>query len=146
MRVETRNPYTIATYGAGTVYALTNTQAAIDMGTTDPVIVLARAGTYLISGTVQLKYNAATFAANQTATCKIRRTNNTAADLTAATRTADLRIITLLTDNAGTVIIPPTIYTTSNTDDSLTLFGAVSTAPGAGSVDVVSAEIIAIKL
>ncbi len=135
--------YPIAAYASGTVYSLTNTSALVDFGTTDPILTIDKPGTYWVSAKAQLKYNAATFAANQTATCKIRRTNNTASDLTNATRTADLRIITTITDNAGLIEIPETVYTTANQDDHLQLWCSVSAAPGAGSVDVTSAEITA---
>lgn len=138
--------YNLSAYAAGTVYSLTNTQAAVDFGTTDPAITIDKAGTYLIMGSAQLEYNGTTYAANQTATLKFRRTNNTAADLTNATRTVELEIVTTLTGNAGAVVIPPTIYTTANTNDAIAMFGAVSAAPGAGTVDVMSAEIVAIRL
>lgn len=138
--------YPKTVYASGTVYSLTNTQAAIDFGTTDPGLTLDKAGTWLILSSAQLKYNAATYAGNQTATLKLRRTNNTAADLTSATRTVDLRIITTITDNAGLVQIPAVIYTTANINDAIAMFGAVSAAPAAGSVDVTSAEILAVRL
>lgn len=135
--------YPLAAYASGTVYSLTNTSALVDFGTTDPILTIDKPGTYWVSGKAQLKYNAATFAANQTATCKIRRTNNTAADLSGATRTIDTRIITTITDNAGLVEVPETVYTTTNQDDHLQLWCSLSAAPGAGSVDVTSAEITA---
>lgn len=144
--VGSRVNYNLTVYAAGTVYALTNTAALVDFGTTDPSLTIDTAGTYILFGNLQLKYNAATFAANQTAVGKLRRTNNTAGDVTNATRTIDLRIITTVTDNAGVIVIPPVIYTTANTNDQIQIFGNVSTAPAAGSVDVVSAEIVAIRL
>lgn len=137
---------TLSVYAAGTAYSLTNTAAAVDMGTTDPSLTITRSGTWLIFGRARLKYNAATFAANQTATVKLRRTNNTAADVTGATTTATLRIITTITDGAAECVIPPVLYTTSNTDDAIAIFGNLSAAPGAGSVDVTEAEIVAIKV
>ncbi len=142
----TRINYYLSAYASGTVYALTNSSALVDFGTTDPDIVIDRSGTYLLRGSVQLKYNAATFAANQTATCKIRRINNTAADLTGATRTIDLRILTTLTDNAGLILIPETFYNTTNTNDELQIFCTLSASPGAGSVDAVSASITAQRM
>lgn len=134
----------ITAYAAGTVYSLTNAAAKIDFGTTDPVIIISASGTYRISATARLKYNAATFAANQTATIKLRRTNNTAADLTNATDSITMRIITTLTDNAGLASID-VIYTTTNSDDNIELWGSLDVAPSAGSVDVVAAKIIAIR-
>lgn len=122
-----------AAYGVGTPYALTNSAAAIDFGTTDPAIVLPKAGTYMISGQVNLAYNAATVAA-ETATIKVRRTNNTAADLSDVV-VLDLPAATTLTHTYGIFQIPPFIYTTAATDDAVTLFANVSAALGAGTID-----------
>lgn len=138
--------YTLAAYAAGTAYSLTATQAQVAFGTTSPSITLDRAGTWLIFAAAALKANAATFAAVQTATLKLRRTNNTAADLTSATRDATVPIMTTLTDNAGLVQIPAVVYTTQNVTDIIQLFGAVSVIPSAGSLDVISAEIMALRL
>lgn len=136
----------LTVYGAGSAYSLTDTAAAVDMGTTDPALTITSAGTWLLFGRAYLKYNGATYAANQTATIKLRRTNNTAADVTNATTTATLRIITTITDTVGIMELPPVVYTTTLADDSIAVFGSVSAAPAAGSVDVVEASIVAIKL
>ena len=137
----------VATYGVGTNYAFTATAAAIDFGTTDPVDVINEAGTYLILAQVQVKYNAATVAA-ETATIKVRRTNNTAADLTGASVTIDLPVSTTLTHTYGIVQLPPVIYQTVLRDDSLTIFANVSAALGAGSIDAESpgTSVVAIRL
>ena len=138
--------YNLSAYGVGTAYALTNTAAAIDFGTTDPVIVLDKAGTYLILGHVNLAYNAATVAA-ETATIKVRRTNNTAADLSVVP-VLDLPTSTLLTHTYEIVPIPPFVYTTTATDDSITLFANVSAALSAGSIDAtaIGTSIVAVRL
>jgi hypothetical protein len=139
--------YNLAAYGVGTAYALTDTAAAIDFGTTDPVKVLDQAGTYLLLASVQVEYTGATVAA-ETATLKLRRTNNTAADVTASTVVIDLPAATTLTHTYGVVHLPPVIYTTATTDDSLTIFGNVSAALGAGTIDATATgtSIIAIRL
>lgn len=138
--------YRVATYGAGTAYSLTNTAAAIDLGTTDPVAVINKAGTYLIFGWVNLQYVGATFAANRTVTIKLRRTNNTPADLTGGTVTLGTNVTTTVTGTLAIVSINPVVYTTANTDDSITLFGDVSTVPSAGSLDVTQASVVAVRL
>lgn len=124
---------TTEAFGAGTAYALTNSAAAIDFGTTDPAIVIPQAGTYLISGQVNLAYNGATVVA-ETATIKVRRTNNTAADLSPVV-VLDLPAATTLTHTYGVFVIPPFVYTTAATDDAITLFANVSAALGAGTID-----------
>jgi len=138
--------YTRTAYGVGTAYAFTNTAAAIDFGTTDPSITLAEAGTYVIYGQVQLAYNAATVVA-ETATVKVRRTNNTAADLSSVV-VIDLPVATTLTHSYGVVTIPPVVYTTTATDDVVTLFGNVSAGLGAGTIDAtaVGTSIVAVRI
>lgn len=133
-------------YASGTAYALTNTSTALDFGTTDPALTITQPGTYLIFSRANLKYNAATFAASRTVTLKLSRTNNSAADITNATITFLTDIITTLTYTAGIISIPPVLYTTANADDSITIKGDVGVVPTAGSLDVVAAEIIAIRL
>lgn len=132
-------------YGAGTAYTLTNTAAAVDMGTTDPVVTINSAGTYLIQVRVLLNYAAATVSA-ETATIKLRRTNNSANDVTGATTTIDLPVATTLTHSYGAVTLPPVIYTTLNTDDSLTIFANVSATLGAGSIQVGECSIVALRI
>lgn len=133
-------------YGAGTAYSFTNTAAAIDFGTTDPAIVLAAAGTYLLFGQVFIAYAGATVVA-ETATVKMRRTNNTAADVGQVV-VIDLPVSTTLTNNYGTVLLPPTVYTTANTDDALTLFGNVSAALAAGTINAtaVGTSLVALRI
>ncbi len=128
-------------YGAGVKYALTNTAAAIDLGTTDPVITITTAGTYRLSGRVKLTYTGATVVA-ETATVKLRRTNNTAADVTDASYVIDLPAATTLTHDWGWVPFD-VYYTTANADDAITVFGNVSATLGAGAIDVNAVYLIA---
>ena len=123
-------------YGAGTAYQLTNTAAAIVLGTTSPSIVIPEAGVWLVQAQVHLARNGATVT-TQTATLKVRRTNNTAGDVGAAP-VIDLPASTTLTDTLGVVALPPVEYTTANNDDALTIFGSVNTALGAGTLDAVA--------
>ncbi len=137
----------VSTTAAGTVYTLTNTAAAVDFGTTDPVIVLTKPGRYLLIARVTLNYVGATYAAERTVTLKIRRTNNTAADVeTSVQQTA---IITTTTAVHGTFFIVAAYDTTNTTvgsvgTDSLTIFADVSTVASAGSETVSAASITAI--
>lgn len=137
--------HTATSYAAGTAYSLTASAALLNFGTTDPQIILDQKGTYLITGRCQLKYNAATFAANRTATVKMRRTNNTAADLTNGTVTATTRIITTITDLFQDVTWS-VIYTTTNTDDAIELQGLIDVVPTAGSLDAVAASLVALRI
>lgn len=136
----------LSVFAAGTAYSLTNTQAALTFGTTSPSLTLTAAGTYLIFARVRLDYNAATFAANRTVTLKLRRTNNTAADLTNGSTAALTQILTITTFTMGDYTWIPLPYVTTNTNDAIAIFGGLDTAPTAGSLDAVEAEIIAIRL
>lgn len=131
-------------YAAGTAYSLTDTAAQLNFGTTDPSITILQAGTYLIRGAVGIKYNGSTYGAAQTATLKFRRTNNTAADLSNGARTVVMPVLTVFT-GGDTFILPSIIYT-ATAGDIVQIFGSVSAAPSAGSVDTDSAEIIAQRL
>lgn len=137
---------TVTAYGVGTVYTFTDTAAAIDFGTTDPAIVLNAAGTYLISGQVHVAYAGATVAA-ETATLKVRRTNNTAADLSVVV-VIDLPVATTLTNSYGIVTIPPFVYTTTAADDAVSLFANVSAALGAGTITAtaIGTSLVAVRL
>lgn len=131
---------------SGTAYSLTATTAAVTFGTTSPLITVGSTGTYLIMGRVNIKYNGATYAANQTIKLVLRRTNNTAAYITNSETNITTRIITTITDDVGDFLIPPQIYTTTTSGDGITIFANVSAVPGAGSVDINEANIIAVRL
>lgn len=135
-----------AVYAAGTSYVLTQTPALANLGTTPASIVLNGPGTYLIFARLRLDYNAATFAAVRNIAAKLRRINNTAGDLTNAVAGLKTSIITALTYTAGDINIPPVLYQTDKADDNIQLFASVDTLPSAGSIDVVEAEIVAVKL
>ena len=108
--------------------------------------MLDKVGTYLIFGQVNLAYTGATVVA-ETATIKVRRTNNTAADLSAVV-VLDLPVATTLTNTYGVFQIPPFVYTTAATDDAVTLFGNVSAGLSAGTIDAtaIGTSLVAIRL
>lgn len=133
-------------YAAGTVYTITATNALLDFGTTDPSITLVTAGTYLITARVTADYEGATFAAVDSISFNLRRTNNTAADVANSTTLIKVPILTTATYTATTMNLPSIIYTTANTNDVIQLWGKVLALPSAGDVKVREASIIAIKL
>lgn len=137
----------ISVIGAGTAYSLTATQAAVIFGTTSPAITLTGllGDKYLLIWVAQLNYNGATFATNRTATLKLTRTNNTATDLTGSTSSLKTDIITGQNYSLG-LMSGLAIYTTVSTSDAISLFGGIDTIPTAGTLDVVSGNIIAIRL
>ena len=98
--------YNKEVYAAGTAYQLTASSAALVFGTTSPSLTIDKAGTYLLFGQVNLKYNGATFAAERTVTLKVRRTNNTAADVSNSSATAVTDIVTTKTFTFATINLP----------------------------------------
>lgn len=136
----------LSVYGSGTAYQLTATPALIDMGTTDPSLTITSAGVWLILARVRVDYTGSTFAAVRTGTIKLRRTNNTAADIANSSGSFLTDIITTLTYTLDIFELQPIIYTTTNSNDILQLFGSISVVPTAGSIDVSEASIVAIKL
>lgn len=133
-------------FASGTAYALTTTPAALDFGTTDPTLTLSGVGVYLLFARVRYDYTGATFAAVRTVTTKIRRTNNTAADVSNSSVGWKTDIITTLTYTALIQTIGPIPYTTSSSGDILTIFADVSVLPSAGTLDAVEASLVAVKI
>ena len=143
---KTSDNSSLTVYAVGTAYSLTNTAALLDFGTTDPSLTLTQPGTYLILGRAELDYNGATFAASRTVTLKLRRTNNTAADVANSSLVSKTEITTTVTATFGDFMLPPVIYTTPRGNDIIQIFGDVETVPSAGSLDASSADIVAIRL
>lgn len=137
---------TLSVYGSGTAYAVTATPALAALGTTTPSLTITSPGKWAIFARARYDYAAATFAAVRDVTTKLRRTNNTATDIANATTTWKTQIITTLTFTANDGPVPPVIYTTANNNDVIELWTSVSVVPSAGALNVVEAEIVAIKL
>lgn len=134
--------YNVQVYAEGTAYNMTATNALFDFGTTDPSITITIAGTYKITSGFYFDYSGATFAGNETLTAKLRRTNNTAADITnSQTPDITLDIVTTFTGGGAYIQLPPIYYTTVNTDDILQLWGGLSTIPSAGNIRITDAWI-----
>jgi len=141
-----RNMAAASAHATGTAYSLTNSSALLALGTTTPSITLNGPGNYLLLGRAVLDYNGATFAASRSVTLKLRRTNNTAADIDNSATVIDTSVVTLLTSTLGSVVLPPVLYSTDNSNDTIQIHGDVAVVPTAGSLDVVEASIIAVKL
>lgn len=138
--------HNVSTFASGTAYTLTNTSTALTFGTSSPTLVLDKAGTYLIIGRTNLEMVGATFAANRNVTLKLRRTNNTPADLTGGTTVLGTGIVTTVSQVLSDANLPAVFYTTTNTNDIVTIFGDVSVVPTAGSLQATEASILAVRL
>jgi len=136
----------LSVYAAGTAYQLTATPALLNFGTTDPSLVITSPGVWLLLARARIDYTGATFAAVRTGTLKLRRTNNTAADIGNSSAQFLTEIITTLTYTLDVIDLQPIIYTTTNSDDIIQLWGDISVIPTAGSLDTSEASIVAIKL
>lgn len=133
----------IETVASGTAYTLTTSYAALDFGTTDPVVTISNAGTYTLYFWVQTSLVSAT-TTTQSVQFKLRRTNNTAADL-GSVSSAPLPVATIGSQNGPQACMIAVKYTTTNTNDSITIQGQTSAALGAGTVTVTDARIVAIR-
>lgn len=142
--VAYHNPLSV--YASGTVYTLTAVSAAVDFGTTDPVLTFNAAGTYAVRARVKVALNGATFAANRTLTLKLRRTNNTAADLANSTTTYIVPVVTTITNTLAIIDLPEVLYTTALTNDTVTIFSDISVVPTAGTISIDEASIVAVRL
>jgi len=137
---------TYSAYSAGTVYTVTATNALADFGTTDPSITIAAAGTYILSGFVKVDLNAATFASNRLFTARIRRTNNTAANIANSDSTFSTGTPTIVTQTMAIIPIKDVIYTTANANDVLEIWVDISVLPDAGTLTIEQASIVATRI
>ena len=100
--------------------------------------------TYLLSCLALLNYVGATFAANQTVTLTLRRTNNTAGNI--ASSTLQTEIVSTATFSIGQLSVLAVPYTTAGVSDVIQAFISVSVAPSAGSLQVIEASITALRM
>lgn len=132
-------------YGSGAAYTLTTTPALLAFGTTSPTITIPATGTYLLLSGARIDAVAATFAANQTVTMKLRRTAAVAGDIANATASYEFDIITTKSYTGFRGMLPPVTFAATNAD-TIQLWGSVSVAPGAGSVQAVEAWLMALPI
>lgn len=130
---------------AGTAYTMTNAYGSLTFGTTSPILTIANAGTYAVYVDVQLNLVGATYATYDSATIKLRRTNNTAADLAGSTFGTFIPTITTITAIGPYLHVGPIKYQTTNTNDTITVQGVLGTTPAAGSVTATACTITAIR-
>ncbi len=136
----------IAKYGSGTAHTITGASfAAVIFGTSGAQeITLTTAGTWLIMARARVDYVAATFAAVRIVSFKLRRTNNTAGDVTNTPCAFKTQIITTLTFTAPGANFSPVAYVTANVNDVLQMQVAIDTDPTAGSIQIVEADLVAV--
>jgi hypothetical protein len=132
--------------GTGSGYNLTATYAKIDFGTTDPSFVITRPGTYLIlvRGTCESNFILSTGGYIH---FKVRRTNNGAADISPQEGLYYYDDATYAEfEGPHGLLVPPTIYTTANTDDNIEVWGKTDNLPSSGNISVAQMVITAVRL
>jgi hypothetical protein len=138
--------FPLSVYATGTAYTLTAVNAKVDFGTTDPALVITQPGTYMLTGSVKIALVGATFAANQTVTVLIRRTNNTPANIANTTFTYTVPIVTTITQTLAIVNLNEVHYATVNADDNLEIWADVSATPSVGSIQISAAHVTAVRV
>jgi hypothetical protein len=135
------DPLTV--YGDGAVYPITAAQLAIDMGTTDPSLIVTVPGTYLIFSKVKIRNNAVATVPGQVVTINLCKNGVAIAKATAAwvcpavVNGADYFLADL--------VLPPVRFTTAVATDVVALYAGAS-AVSAGAYNVSEAEIVAQRL
>ncbi|MES2287545.1 MAG: hypothetical protein V4547_17760 [Bacteroidota bacterium] len=137
---------TTSGYATGTVYNLTTTSAKVTFGTSSPSATITTAGTYLILSNLKIEYASLTTLGAAVCNFKLRRTNNTATDLSNASTNFNVPTLTALTQTAGDADIQPIIYTTSNNDDVIEMWGNRGANVTLGNIQVGEASIVIIRL
>ena len=125
---------------------ITATPSIAIIGATPVTLVITIPGTYLLRSRAMVDCTSSTFAAPQMVSLGLKRTNNTAAYITHAESGLKLPIMTLAEYTAGIVQLPEVSYTTTNSDDSISLYVDVAVLPSAGTVRLIQAEIIAQRI
>lgn len=137
----------LAVYVAsGTGHTIDDTSGIVTIGATAVTLAITTPGTYLLSARARVDYWGATFADHELVTLKLRRTNNTAADVTNATAGLLTDTTTLADFTAGIVQLPIVKYATLLADDSISLQVDVHVLPSAGEIRVLQAEIVALRI
>jgi len=136
----------LSVYASGTAYSLTSTPALLALGTTTPSLTITSPGTWKLEARVRIDNNAKTTAAVRTITILLRRTNNTAADITDTSCAVKTAIMTTLTFTLTSMNLPTVSYVTLNSDDQIEAWGSADSVAGAGTFDVVEAMIFATKI
>lgn len=150
MRIGGENkPHVEQVICSGTPAPITESMVQLDFGTTDPQISLPGGdstpegkGWYLVTGFVRIDYDAATFAAPETVTVKIRNVNG-GVDLVQVEFQTE--IITTGTKTAALITFPPVLYEAQG-DSILQILAQISNEPSAGALEAVEARITAIQL
>lgn len=133
----------LAVYFVGLTYRLTSTFAAAHI----TGLVLNKAGTYLLMPQITiLKTDRST--ADYTFSAKLRRTNNTAADITNTLSTFTdytYSVEAMENDTYHVVSLPAVYYTTTGTTDNLVIYAKAISTGDVACLSITEVSIVALK-
>lgn len=116
----------------------------LNLAPTPPSIIIVEAGDYLIRARVKLNGAAVTLT-TQVFTVKLYCANNTVADVPNTTRTFEFIPSTTITGTLVDIPLPDVVYTAA-AGDNIQMWGSIDADTGAGEVNCVEADLIAIKI
>jgi hypothetical protein len=130
---------------SGTVYPMTSSYAAITFGTTSPVITIPAAGTWVIQYEIRMDTSSPVTTAQETiAQFKMARTNNSFSYLPMVLGVCPITEATSKSRDGHCTGF--CVYTTANTNDSITIFTAVANPTSGGYYIVEEASIFAYRI
>lgn len=121
-------------------YVMTNATAQVAINSTNVAVSLDSGRPYRVRGQFVLLFNGATYSGGQTLQIKLRRTNNTAADLPGATLNITLPAMTTNTQSLS-VFFESELYVPGASNDTIAAFANVSATPSAGDVRIVESRL-----
>jgi len=140
------NGYNLAVYSSGNAAVITTANGLLTFGTTSPTLTIDKAGTYLIQSRVNQYRNNASHISTHIITYRLRRTNNTASDIVNSITSNTDEAHAALTETEWIVDLPTIVYTTTNTNDTLEIWGVIDLTTSTGSHEATEANIVAQKL
>jgi len=128
-----------------------NSQEAIVINSNTISLTINEVGTWMLLARIRVDYSEATYATDdKNLNLKLRRTNNTPADVSNTPVISKLRDVTTAYFTAGVIELPPVFYTTTTTTDVIALYGWLDTLPdntaANGKVLAYEASIVAVKM
>lgn len=146
-----RPPYIIGNTWQGGTTNLANSTAKITI-TTDCALTLDRPGFYEMSAVINLTASSWNSATVKLLTMKLRRSNNTAADLpffpgsaSYISRTITVPVLAGTSPHVAEVILKG-LYETANSDDIIEVWGVVAAPDTSGNVQVTEVNFLARRI
>lgn len=130
---------------SGTAFTIPASQADVVFGTSSPTVTITSPGTYLISGGINFGPSGATTSTVTAVYLGVKRTNNSAAVLVNRA-IGGFELMTAITGIMQTGMVLPLIYTTTNSNDILTLVANYTGTITSGTFVSNDAVLLAVKI